>query len=307
MQTAVLRYRIFRLRRLLAVLTLPFLLVAITSYLVGYWIVFALSIFAVAAMVWHILRFPNAWQESIAMCLTLLTALILAVVLIGVDSAFSGSILWLIVFVIGAPILFMMLSSRVPRWVFFGQPADRTYVARRKSRLTAAELAPSTALRSGFRDAFVECGEADAEGWFDVTYHHVGTAFFDGSTYPAPVEFQARVASDEDGTTVVVARVDGADASVTTTILTPLRRGTRVELREEATMVTGLRMGYWLGDKHADFLTDVVDRAEGRPMRANRFQPEDTLMAMLASRFVRRRWADAPQQDDIDDAEQGPH
>ena len=72
---------------------------------------------------------------------------------------------------------------------------------------------------------------------------------------------------------------------------------TNVEIAEYGVpMSAGYAICFWLQDYIADYLTDEVDRAEGRPPRANRFQSQDQLVFDIARLFVRKPGGTEPAE-----------
>jgi hypothetical protein len=193
--------------------------------------------------------------------------------------------------------------------------------ARRRSRLAPDALKAAITLYPGRSDARVTCGAADEDGAFPVTIRHTIADLSPDGSAPFDVLLYAQVlesAPDHHEVMSIEAGRSGEDEaealdaqlremmeeagmepepkpdpviSVTRHQFRPARRGgTVVEIAERGgSLPRGLALGFWLQDYMADYLTDEVDRAEGRAPRANRFGPQDHLIVDLGRAFLRRQ------------------
>ena len=279
-------YRLYRLRRLIAVTTLPPALVALAAFpgALG-WL---LAIASVLAMTAHAIRFPNAWDDGIVAATTLSAAWILLAAL--------GAVTGPVGFLLGVPfvaaalaVLYIQLAVRLGEWMMRGEVRPVRFKASRRSTLEPADLAPGITLWPGRADLRTQTGEADADGVFPVSIGHRMPSLF-AADDDFEVAFRARVDfSDERRHVVTVLDETGAPMSTTCHTFQPVRGGCRVTMEEDGAPLTPLaRLGFWLQDFGADHLTDEIDRAEGRSERAVRFATRDTLMTMAAGRLMGR-------------------
>ncbi|MEL6167967.1 MAG: hypothetical protein AAFR35_04705 [Pseudomonadota bacterium] len=317
MTRAVMFYRFYRLRRLLvAVVVPPALVVLIIAALKGP-AAFALLPLALGIPVWHAVRYPTSWLESVAISVTL--AIVLAISgTIGPDVGLIGLMLRLVGLGILAFGLFLGLSLVLSDLLVRGPEQEITARATRRSSLDPETLKARITLYPGRADDMVICGSPDGDGMFPITLKHrmsvlsdedttLDAAYADDPTVTVggpedPGMFDINlfgVVITSDATTHEVMSIeDGGDVpSVTRYLFKPLKRGTRVTIEERgAPMSLGMRIGFWLQDYIADYLTDEVDRAEGREKRANRFQVQDQFLVDLAGLFVRRRGGHTPAE-----------
>lgn len=318
----VFAYRIYRLRRLLGVaVALPVLVVAGIAALKGPAAV-VLLVLAVGAPLAHVLRYPNAWMETLTVSLTVAVLLALAGTIIGPDLGLDGLALRLAGLVALGFVLLLALGAVLPMLLLGGTERPVQAWARRRSRLTPEALKSAITLYPGRDDPRVTCSPADADGAFAVSIRHEMPARDPSAPATAEIRLFAQVLSstperhevmsvEDDGLSEVEAFdpdeefgdvLDDAGLgqetetetepaiTVTRHSFVPLRRGTRVEVCERgAVMPRGLALGFWLQDYMADHLTDEIDRAEGRRPRANRAAPHEQLIVGLARPLMRRR------------------
>ncbi|MEM9795135.1 MAG: hypothetical protein AAF919_01510 [Pseudomonadota bacterium] len=281
-------YRLFRLRRLIGVASgVPTLLLLFFALFAG-WEALLLLPLTIGLPLAHALRYPNEWVETI-----LLSALLVAgIYLTGVIGVFLGpvgkAVLVLLVVAIAVG-LFIWLSERVPDWLDQGVEEPLMVTARARSRRPLAELRDKIVLTPGRRDARVTCHQPDDDGLFKVTYHFETPTVGGFALMTNPVSFKVRQEVDEpECHEVRVVGETGNDVSALRTSFAKTWRGTAITMEEIAEPMTKANaVGFWLMDGLADYLTDELDRAEGRPPRANRFLPRDSLSAEMA------RWFDA--------------
>jgi hypothetical protein len=306
----VFAYRIYRLRRLIVVaVALPVLVVAAIAVFKGP-AAFVLLAIAVGAPVAHVLRYPTAWIETLAVSLALAALLALAGT-IGPELGLGGLALRLAGLGAVGVVLLLACAAAVPMFLLCGAEIPVSARARRRSRLDPQTLKSAITLYPGRADGRVTCSEADEDGAFAVSIRYEVPRPCAGAPDAAEIRLFAQVLSSSPGHHEVMSVEDDgvreaeacapedepgagpeqAEPAITVTrhTFTPLRRGTRVEMAEHgATMSRGLALGYWLQDYMADHLTDEIDRAEGRAPRANRAAPPEQLMFDLARAMVRR-------------------
>jgi hypothetical protein len=284
----VMVYRLFRLRRLILVSVLPPCLAVLAIYVVKGPSALYLLPFALLGPGLHILRYPNAWTESLAVSLTLSVVLGLAGT-VGTDVGLIGLSLRLVGLGVVGVIVFLAVSTLGAGLLFFGPEKEFTVSAHRKSRLDPATLKKRITLYPGRVDDRVSCGQAREDGVFPVTMKHQISDLSDAGSEQIDVTYFGFVLTDRPELHELIAIPgDGGDTSTTQHSFIEQRKGTIVNLSERSLPVTyGFFAGYWLQDYLADHLTDEIDHAEGRAMRANRFQKHDMLLLDFARFFAR--------------------
>ena len=291
MSLRVLIYRLYRLRRLIFVtVALPVAVVA------GLWALkgtaaLAFLPLAVLGPLFHVLKYPKAAAESVAVSLTLTLLLALAGT-IGPDVALAGLALRILGLGVLGVVLFLSLSMGLSAAMFAGPEKEFTARAHRKSRLDPQALKERITLYPGREDDRVVCGPARSDGVFPITMKHSMPDLSEAGMEEVEVSLFGLILTDlPEQHEVISIPEEGEETSTTQYSFIEQRKGTRVEIAERSLPVPlGIRVGYWLEDYMADYLTDEVDRAEGREMRANRFQPHHQLMIDFFRLF--------PKQDD---------
>ncbi len=286
MSLQVALYRLHRLRRLITLACLIPLAVVALAWLVKGPAALALVPLAVLPPLAHALVFPKAWTETVAVSLTVAILLALAAT-IGPGVGPGGLALRILGLAVLGTVLYFLFITQVPRWAEFGAPRAMIVGARRWSCLDAAALKRAITLYPGRSDAFVTCGPADADGLFEIRFHHrMGEPSPEGAIDSDVVMHGVVVTDTPEQFEVLTITKDAEEVEPTRFDFRPCRSGTVVTMTEQGTpMNAGDRLGFWLVDHMADYLTDEVDRAEGRPMRANRFQVTDQLIVAIARRF----------------------
>ena len=292
MQEIDVAYRLYRLRRLIAVAVLPPVAVSLLVFAgpLG-WLLAIVSVIGVTA---HAVRFPTAWEE------TLVTSAVVSAgwILLAALGAVTGPV----GFFVGVPFvtavlafLALSLTSRFATFLSMGPVAPLLVRASRKSTLDPEMLRAGVTLYPGRSDLRTEAGEADETGLFDVRIGHRLPSLFAGDEDFSDIAFRARVEhADAQRHVVTVLGEAGETLSKTCHTFRATKSGAKVTMEEDgAAMPLGARLGFWLQDFGADHLTDEVDRAEGRAERANRFAPRDSLMMLVAARMTGQMTADA--------------
>jgi len=306
-------YRLYRLRRLVIVamlIPMPFIALAIwTGVSVGWW----LAAVWIAFVLIHSVRFPNAWIDQLAMSIGLAILLILAPAFgfIGLGPIIGYPLAMIAWFVI-----WMSLIGQITR--LDGVPFRREkFVLRRRSKLSPAEMRAAFFLRPNAQVGFHLCHEADENGVFMVEPQGISTIGFQlgddfatdqtddqsdsecaalSQDFTPDFNFFATILeSDETHQETVVltnATDDESEANVTSMIetITPAKNGAIYEKREyydKFTLLAGL--GFWLQDYNADHFTATIDHVSGKPARALRSAPKDSLLTLLANWFISRR------------------
>ena len=323
MAADVLFYRLYRLRRLILVAALPPALAIGAVAAVTGPAALVLLVLAVGVPLAHVLRYPNAWTETLAVSLVMSVLLPLAGT-IGGDVGLPGLALRLAGLGALGGVLFLLASWAVPALLCRGRAREVTARARRRTALPADAAKAAVTLHPGREDGKVSCGQADADGTFPVTIRHrmpglaAGEeAGFDVLLYAQVLESNEtvhEVMSVEAGPVAPMAgpggpAADGAkredaqddepapEVCFVRHVFTPGARGTVVEVAETgAEMTPFLAFGFWLQDGMADWLTDEIDRAEGRPPRANRFAGQDQLVVDLVRVVAGGRRAQTPAE-----------
>lgn len=291
MSLRVLSYRVWRLRRLLVI-----------SVALGCGLVFWLmkpgapffDVFlacAVVLPVLHVLAYPGAPHETLAVPISLVLPMIFAdtlgaygwppdrmteVMTVGVPVLLA--MLALCVFLLLAPVIgFSNVLGRGRRWEV---EASDTSTAAPEDLMRGLGLAPGRTVGHALCGPADETGAFDVRSRFDVDKPLKGAPDPDGSFDWADdgtfdVLFRARVVEARRDLHVVETWQDIVDMKSRVEIrLEPRVQKTRVFWREEIRgMTVGQRVGFWLEDYLADALTEGIDEVEGRPRRANRAFP----------------------------------
>lgn len=305
MSLRVLGYRAYRLRRLILLAIVPPALVVLALAAMKGPGAFVFLVLAVGLPLLHALRYPTAWTETLVVSGVLAVLLALAGT-IGPDVGLPGLALRLVglgllgfaLFLAGTVIAAGLLERGTPRAVLTK--------ASRRSRLPLEEIKPRITLWPGRKDARTTCGAADAEGAFLVTLHHKMSDLSEQGYQDFDIELYAQILEDtETAHEVMSVAVRAPDLleteedeaapaekpapliAVTRYEFRPLARGTRVTLAERGVDMTPLMaLGYWLQDYHADYLTDEIDRAEGRRPRANRSTAQEQMVVDIGRWFA---------------------
>ena len=310
MTANVLLYRLWRLRRLIAVAILPPLMVTALSLPAGHaapGLFVALSVLVPLA---HVLAYPKDWAETMTVSLVLAFTLWLAS---GIDP--DAGLLSVALRTIGlsalALVLFLFTIMPMGLILALGPMRESGHVrATGHSRLPTAELKSAITLYPGRKDARTTCGPADADGVFAVETRHE-FARVDGvctgepdDTFDADgtmaVRFSASVVSTgEDHHEVITFEEPGGAIEASRHAFEATGSGTRVTVEETTAGLTGgMALGFWLQDYLADHLTDEIDAAEGRAPRANRAFPQTSLFIDILGWIGRRLRGDSGPQAD---------
>ncbi len=263
-----------------------------------------LTLLAVLVPTAHVLRYPGNWQETVTVSFVLSVCLVLASTM-GPELS-TGQVVsrtfWLLVL---ALILFFVLTVPASMLLMAGPVRNVRAVAKRRSTLDAVTLKREITHYPGRVDERKICGEADENGLFPVTlqmefqtvdYVIEGCEMDDTSddedideddvSYP---DFHALVHSSSPDRHEIITYVgDGVESdevgAVTHSFKDLGKRGTEVTVEETGhSLPLAQYFGFWLTDFMADHLTDEIDRAEGRPRRANRAFVHNQLVVDLAN------------------------
>ncbi|WP_095589734.1 hypothetical protein [Actibacterium ureilyticum] len=301
-------YRLYRLRKQVAVaalLPLPAFVLALFAGLpVHIWMVPVWYLLVLA----HVVRFPQAWVDLLAMALAL--ALVLFMAPLGVLAGIGAPLGYGLAAVTGFG-LWLYLCNRIHALEKFAWPQQELRL-HRKTRLPAATLRDALFLRPNAQVGLNRCGPANEHGVFQIV--STGAAgmpslnTIDGLSEDARgmdidadlqnglFRFWATVIRSEPDyqETMYITEPDGEEASVETTIqtLTETASGTIYQKQETATgmgLVSGF--GFWLNDVDRDHFTATIDHVTGARSRAVRAAPHDTPLILLAQRLTRKRLA----------------
>lgn len=282
----VMSYRLFRLRRLVAAGLTPPLLVWLLVYAAKGPVAMALLPLALLPVPAHVLRYPNAWMETLALSFTVASLLGLAAT-IGPDVSLFGLAFRLLGLAVLGLVCLAVLSLGIMALLGLGRARSFTTRSRRFSRLDPESLRSRITLFPGRSDPKVTCGPANADGMFDITLHHLlPGSFEEGTDSEAPFDIKLMgLIVDQSDThhDLISIDPDTQDTTATRFHFEPTEGGTYVTLEERAVPLPfGYRAGYWLQDYLADYLTDEIERAEERTPVANRFASQEHLIFELA-------------------------
>ncbi len=300
MSFSLMSYRLFRLRRLIVFTLIPPLMIVLILYALKGPAALVFLLFAIGAPIAHILRYPNSWMETVAVSLTT-TVLIGLAGTIGPEVGLIGLAFRIFGLALLAVVLFFIFANRVPSWFDFGEARPFTARTSRFTKLDAETVKDAVTLYPGRQDDKVICGQPDEDGVFPITFKHQMQVMDLGFEVETPEGEDLGIADDGSFDLELFGVVmsstpelhelisimpDTEETTMTRFHFKPKRRGTKV-IREErgVPMTRGYAFGFWLQDYIADYLTDEVDRAEGRTPRANRFQTQDQLIVSMAEAF----------------------
>lgn len=326
-------YRIYRLRRLALVASLPPVLVVLGVGALKGPAALALLPLALGAPIAHLIRYPTAWMETVVV--SLITSIVVALAgTIGADVNLVGLVLRIVALALMAFVLFLGLSSVLPGWLIAGEPRPHVAQTRKWSRLPPGELKAAITLYPGRQDERVTCSAPDEDGAFAVTVHQQVAGICDDMPEAFDIEMFAQVlTSTQSEHEVMCVEAEDTDEAIEEafaeageemddelrealaamreeaentppavavsrhTFHAARRGGTVVEVAETSTVMSrGMAFGFWVQDYYADHLTDEIDRAEGRPARSNRSSPQAQMIVDLARLFVRNRTPEAPAE-----------
>lgn len=288
-----LAYRLWRLRRLIAVsalLPLPGLLFA---ELWGVGLTFGggggiLWLFWIAASIALAVRFPNGWVDQLALGLAVLAIILVSPVArhLGVGPV-GGLLLGPLLLATG----WVWLNAVLPPMLDGVAMGTRTQRFVARVRMPAKDLRDTLFLRPGARCGLHACGPADADGIFEV--RALGHPTLDDGLAPAEGEtgFFARVVERDETTQTTRFMLDRKKGSTGTTLqqITPARTGALYvseELHDDLSAFAVL--GFWLNDVEADRFTATLDFARGLAPRALKHAPRDSLLTWLGRRVAER-------------------
>ena len=313
----ILIYRLFRLRRTIVLGMVPSLatLCAITLYTGATDpILLILAIFLPMA---HAVSYPNNWTETLAVSLALAVCLALASTMTP-GIALDALLLRIAALVFLFFVLFFVLVGPLATLPTLGERTESTVRASLQTHMPADKIRETLTYYPGRNDRKVICGEADADGRFPVTMRLMFDVLtFEEDKIDDKAEEKEDFAISLDGVMEchghAVINSTGPDhhevfffddeaGSVTVSKYTfeETGAGTRVVLEEAGTPLTqGERFGMWVSDYLADYLTDCIDDAAGRPARANRAFAHSLFVVDLANILV--PWLNAQCMDEPTD------
>lgn len=250
----------------------------------------------------HALFYPGMWAETLTVSLILSLCLCLAAMMEPnlTTGAVITRVFWLCVL---ALILFLVLVSPMAMLQLIGPTTALTARATCRSPLDAETLRRAITLYPGKSDTMATCGPADDEGRFPVTLHlqeidGVNFEIVDCEEGGFPDDLDASEAGDDpDCTFHAVVNASDSERHEIFTYFSPEdigvqrhlfrdlgAKGTEVTVEEAGHHLTwGQKFGFWLTGYMADYLTHVLDLAEGRRPRANRAFAQKQLVVDLAN------------------------
>jgi hypothetical protein len=181
-------YRLFRLRRMIALAVLvPFLAFTIVGLISGGaslgGTVFLL-VFLLLFLGGHLAVFPNAYEETLAISLYL-TAFALLSPIIG------GYVLgWVFLFALAVWFLFSV-PGRILNWQTGTEPRPMVLSSRIRVAADAGKVREWFPLRPGKSRGHFRCGEAGQDGIFPVWYEAPSVDIFAGLNVPETPEYES--------------------------------------------------------------------------------------------------------------------
>ncbi|MEO1638996.1 MAG: hypothetical protein AAFU41_07075 [Pseudomonadota bacterium] len=292
------RYRIMRLRRLIAVavaipvvamLGLSFFDPTALSADRATLAAFAVSVLVVA----HVVLFPNVAEETISLSLSV-TLLVLAMPFIKQLALWApaehvtAALILLVAFAVVATgvvmgLLHIMLNTLVHAGPAIGLRlrtqtvlSCSTDVARRQ-----CGLHPET------RRGRVLAGPADENGFFEVAVASYQVADPSTPEQPMVVTVDAKVLQSDKGRHDVMIALRNGTVTVTSQEYAAVADGcqiTAVDLPGDFTL--GMHAAYWLTDQQADNLTELTDVITGQDARANGLAHGISLLSVAGAVFL---------------------
>ena len=315
-------YRLIRLRRLIGVAAVLPVLVAGAAGLLGWALGFGapgsllpVTVLSLGAMTLHVVLFPQARAETLALSITL-SVLVLAAPLAG------ASVLGWALLLVLALVLVMLLQSRLLLWEMASPLRPMRVRARVRSMLDPAEALARFPLRPGRdEDGRLLCGPADADGVFPVRVVRPENAVIEGlcADYAPPEGLEAELlaelealepdaaepeeladfwalllSDDESGVEAMILTLNAegklAEASRVSYRVLARRSGCVLEESDvNPEFPVGAALGMWLTDFATDGLVMTRDALEGRETLAIRATRETSLMMLLGGWMLRRQ------------------
>lgn len=306
-------YRVHRLRRLVVATSVAPVVLAFVAFggsdALGGLLLVVLALAPLA----HALIYPNAWMETVVVSLTVTSVLAFAAFFLTDPALEIGVFGWAALGAFGV-FQFLVGMSIVPKLLLRGPRLLRENGATGWSLLDADALRRVITVYPGRNDCVATCGEVDDKGRFAVTLHmqhitasddkpidlgadNVRAEFGEAGDVALEMDLLAEIArSDESVHEVVFGSEEEAKPTVSRHTFETENGGTRVTVSEYGTtLAPGLVAGMFLQDYMADYLTSEIDRAEGRPARANRAEPVNQLVVDIARRFFPTHPATDPE------------
>jgi len=261
------RYRLFRLRRLIAVATVPPVL---TAYLLGRvgpedMLVFAAVV--CAAMALHAVIFPIVILETLALSLSLSAVLAMfswETGMLGFWTLLGAGVLLFVISMV-IQILLGWLQTLGPLFKF--SPATQLVIA-----CPIADARRTIPYRPDQDIERRSCGPADPEGRFTVTSQSISLDLETGEDTLVGWEMEAKIIEDSPSSQTTLSWFNSDEAGVTTHQFEPHPHGCRVGVIEpETEMTIGMALCFWMQDFMADHLQAQksglgaqIDRAASR-------------------------------------------
>lgn len=287
MDLYVLSYRVWRLRRLISVaIAVPTVFVLFLSLFTGGIVLLLLPV-TVGLPLFHALRYPGEWIETLV--LSAVTAGLL--VFLSIVMLFLGPIGDVLVILGSLPLavgLAYWLSRNLPD-MFNDGPVDRlTRSFTVRTNLSMDALRQSILLRPGHKDERVHCSAVGPDGTFTVTHRRATVEHMGETIVTEPVQYRARLVEDSDRVHEVRGvNTSGKEVSVLRTTFREAPSSTVITVEElTGPMTLPNAAGLWLTDSLADYVTDELDRAAGLRMRSFRCLPADSVVDEIHRRYA---------------------
>lgn len=296
-------YRLWRLKRLIAFCLIPSIAALLLTMLFGVGVVSGFGglvrvVLIVACLIAaHVVLFPNAYSETIALALVTGLGLLLAPLLGG------SYFLW---FLFGLFAIWGWMSGqgRVLVWSMATKPHHPVFKSSIATRASVEEARNWFPMRPGLARGPYRCGDAGPDGVFPVWYD-TGTSDFMGAQDiepdlceeiempELPPSFYAVI--DEVGEDFQKTRIlesKRADAEVQAIVehrFKAQKSGCIVTERETPTTFPwGQSLTLWLNDFAQDGLVQTRDLLEGRETLAVRAAHHGSLLQIVGAWFVQR-------------------
>ena len=274
-------YRIHRLRRLIALaIALPVLVLLGGSLFDTSFISpdrATLAAMAVAVLVvGHVILFPNAGLETIAMSISVTAMAVAAPWIKGLSvyapAEYRGAALGLMIAlaVVGAGFLIAAIQIAMSALMMMG-PVKAMRLRGNIDVPCSPDIARAQfALQPGVRRGRILTGKADENGFFDVAVLAPQVADPDVPDRPMVVRVAAKVMADDPGYQQTMLVLPQGRVTVTSERFTKTANGCRVELTElPGDFTFGMYAMFWLTDQQMDNLTETADLISVNLARAN--------------------------------------
>ncbi len=307
------RYRLFRLRRLIFIATLIPILGMVLSILItreASWFS-NLPVFLGVAFIWfgivatHSVIFPFDWLEQLS------AAIIIAIVVfagsyleklvyLAPETRWGDAGVWLTFIVIfGSIFAFLALVSLLATQLPKRDMGVMRYKARHRAKVAMGDLMQAILLKENTQTSFCSTGPKREDGIFTVTYHYIMPNSRTYEPEPSDFEMYAEIQSKTETSQItqyyMLKDDNEAGVSLCEEYFSEEGAYTTYVIQEQHTLFTLYTViPFWLCDSYADHFTGAVDFVQGTKPRALHLLPKITALSILARWFARQNFDEHP-------------